>query len=244
MLNAQGKYIAFLDADDAWLPDKLKMQVEYLERNNNLGLVYTDVYILNNRRFTASKQGGVRCFQRRPPFRGKVCQELFLDNPIMTSSVLMRKDCFEKTGLFKPLLSPIEDYDIWLRTAVFYEMDFIDIPLVKYRDYTGTFNKNVILTLTNIINTLNGFLTDYPAVANLLGKKAKQRVALHYVMLGKRYLLRADFRKAFYNFNLAQRLTKSIVLPFYIFFSSFFDCLMIIPRYFKNLIYKVMPGIG
>ncbi len=130
--NSEGEYVAFLDQDDAWLPDKLRMQVEVMEKNDKLGLVYTDTYVLKDKEFNNANSLCRRSFQIRKPHRGAVLEYLFLGNFIATSSVMVRKECFSEIGMFDPSVVPSEDYDRWLRIAVAYEIDFIDAPVVNF----------------------------------------------------------------------------------------------------------------
>lgn len=207
--NSEGKYIAFLDQDDAWLPDKLKMQVEIMEKNNKLGLVYTDVYVLKDKEFGNADHLYKRSFQMRQPHRGSIFEYLFLDNFISTSSVMVRKECLSKVGMFDPAVVPSEDYDRWLRIAAVCEIDYIDTPLVKFRDHIAAFAGNKILTLTHVIDVLNKMLSEYPNLRGALGKKADQRLSYFHVMLGKMYLSKMFFKNAFHNFYIALRLRNT-----------------------------------
>jgi len=207
--NSGGEYIAFLDQDDAWLPDKLRMQVEVMEKNDKLGLVYTDIYILNDKEFSNADCLYRRSFQMRQPHRGSVIEYLFLDNFIATSSVMVRKECFSEIGMFDSSVVPSEDYDRWLRIAADYEIDFIDAPLVKFRDHIAAFAGNKIVTLTHAIDVLNKMLSEYPHLRSALGKKAGQRLSYFHVMLGQIYLSNMLFKKAFHNFYMALRLRNA-----------------------------------
>lgn len=238
IFNSKGEYIAFLDQDDAWLTNKLKLQVEVLENNNRVGLVYTDIYIVRDDVFNNSTLKFRRSFQIRPPQRGKVLKDLFLENFIPTSSVMVHRECFEKIGMFDLSLPPIEDYDRWLRISAQYDIDYIDKPLVKYRDHVACFRKNEVLTVTNTINTLNGILSDYHILKKLLGERINERLSRLYIILGKIYLSKGTFKKAFYNFSLSFKLKKSWLIPLYILFSYFFDRLMEVLRYIKFKIRK------
>jgi glycosyltransferase involved in cell wall biosynthesis len=127
--NARGKYIAFLDVDDEWLPDKLQRQVGFLEKNEQCGLSYCDAYKIN-----ASGKVAGKCREKRMPYRGRVCRQLFYSNFIVTSSVMVRKALLERAGLFDEtiMIHDGEDFDLWLRLSMLTEFAFTNIPLVKY----------------------------------------------------------------------------------------------------------------
>lgn len=207
--NSEGGYIAFLDQDDAWLPEKLRMQVEVMEKNNKLGLVYTDTYVLKDKEFGNADCLCRRSFQTRQPHRGSVIEYLFLDNFIATSSVMVRKECFSEIGMFDPSVVPSEDYDRWLRIAADYEIDFVDAPLVKFRDHIAAFAGNKIVTLTHAIDVLNKVLSEYPRLRSALGKRAGQRLSYFHAMLGKACLSKMLFKKALHNFYMALRLRNT-----------------------------------
>jgi glycosyltransferase involved in cell wall biosynthesis len=123
---ARGKYLAFLDADDVWLPEKLARQLPLFEGRPEVGVVYC-------RRSIIDAEG-----RERPPpedvsHRGCVLEALLIDNFICFSSAVVRREVVERVGSFdESLVYPI-DYDFWLRSALDYAFDFVDAPLVKYR---------------------------------------------------------------------------------------------------------------
>ena len=125
---SKGQYVSFLDADDVWLPNKLKLEVEFLDTHPSVKLVYSNYSYFGSRR--GPKRTG---FEGIPLSSGYGLKELFLNNPILPSAVLVRKSCFEKVGLFDESLVQCEDLDMWLRIAASFEIDYIDIPLAKYR---------------------------------------------------------------------------------------------------------------
>lgn len=241
ILNAKGLYIAFLDQDDAWLPDKLKMQISFLEKNKDVGLIYTDTYILDDKSFADLNAQNKRSFQIRCPHRGRVLQDLFLENFISTSTVIVCKKCFEKVGMFDLSLPPVADYDRWLRIATLYDVDYIEKPLVKYRDHSGGISRNTILMATNIIRTLNEIVAEYPIIKDMLGDRANKRLSQFYVILGKLYLTKGSFKKALYNFSVSFKLTKSLFLPFSILFSFLGDYMKNILRHIKSKILDYTP---
>ncbi len=126
--EAQGEYIAFLDADDLWLPTKLAQQVRILDENPEVGLVYTWVaYIDENSQPT----GRVR----KNYAEGNIWQDLVQKNLIECGSVpMLRRTCLDTCGVFDLNLgSFVEDWDLWLRIAAKYPFKVIQEPLVYYR---------------------------------------------------------------------------------------------------------------
>jgi len=130
IMNSRSEYIAFLDSDDQWLPEKLKLQTRILEDNNNIGLVHSnDIRI---------SEGGKILFIDNPQIKylsGKINKYLLLRKAsVKTSTVLLRRDCLEKVGLFDPYLSKlgVEDRDLWIRFTKYYNAYYIEKPHVKY----------------------------------------------------------------------------------------------------------------
>jgi len=128
--KSSGEFIAFLDADDVWLPNKLEKQIKLFE-NNDVGLVYSDMEFFGGK-FKYRHHSEVL---KREMFRGYVYGKLIFENFIPTSSIVVRRDVLDDIGLFDEdrELFAIEDYDLWLRITRRYKVDFVNKPLVKYR---------------------------------------------------------------------------------------------------------------
>ncbi len=122
---AQGEYIAYLDDDDEWMPEKLEKQIKVLQ-DSNVALVYCRSRIMKD-------DTGEITEREEKVFKGKVLKELLHRNFIgSTSYPLIRKACLETVGGFDPLMQSVQDYDVWLRLAEKYEIDFVNEPLVLY----------------------------------------------------------------------------------------------------------------
>jgi len=123
---ARGEWIAFLDSDDAWLPEKLERQMEALAEEPRHRLCHTEeTWIRDGQRVNPAakyaKSGG-RIYQRCLP---RCC--------ISPSSVVMRRDLLQETGGFDESLEVCEDYDLWLRVTAREPVLFVDQPLLyKY----------------------------------------------------------------------------------------------------------------
>jgi glycosyltransferase involved in cell wall biosynthesis len=172
--KAAGKYIAFLDCDDIWLPDKLKKQVALLNSNQELGLVYSDCYVIDSAGTAAEKT----YFFGKKPFRGMIFKELFQANPIPLLTAVITRDTFNKAGVFKPKYEIGEEYDLWLRIAEYYPIDFIEQPLAKYRVHSeSTSSKNHILNYKEDLQIKGYWLKRNPGLKRELGGRFK---ALQY----------------------------------------------------------------
>lgn len=135
---ATGDVIAFLDADDRWLPTKLEKQLPLLS-DAQVGLVYSDMQLFGNRtgRYGELLRGGYK--------RGGAITALIKENFVPTSSVLVRAETLKASGLFleNPIqLSIGEDYHLWLRIARIAKFDFVNEPLVEYRIHAGQTSSN------------------------------------------------------------------------------------------------------
>ena len=131
--EASGRYIAFLDDDDTWLPWKLRRQVAVLERDAQIGLVYGQEIKRGDETITVWPD-------LRDGRTGWMHRSLLTSCPVNSSSTVVRKVVFEHAGLFDESLPSWEDYDMWLRIACHWRFAFVPGPAVIYRvAYSGRF---------------------------------------------------------------------------------------------------------
>ncbi len=130
--ESRGEYLAFLDADDWFAPENLKYKVKVLDNNTDIGWIYSDWYYIDEKGEIIDKASNRYSFHDRK-LEGDISSELFSGgNYITTDSVLLRKQCFEKVGGFDEILPAFQDYELWLRVSLCFEVNFINEVLVYY----------------------------------------------------------------------------------------------------------------
>lgn len=125
---AQGEYIAILDSDDEWLPDKIKKQIDLFEKysSSKLGIVGCNIFIINN---------GKKKKYRIPKYNNVFEQMLVTDNMGTGSAMVYKKEVFDRMGLFDENLRSGQDREMRIRLAQEYHFAFIDDYLINY--YVG-----------------------------------------------------------------------------------------------------------
>lgn len=123
--NAKGEFIGFLDDDDEWLPEKIEKQLTGFV-NENVALVYCGRETFYSKSNTVTKQ-------TVEFHKGKVFDKLIFSNFIgSTSFPLLRKDFLNSINGFDVLMQSAQDYDVWLRLAEKYEINYVTDVLVRY----------------------------------------------------------------------------------------------------------------
>ncbi|BAB74770.1 glycosyltransferase family 2 protein [Anabaena sp. FACHB-709] len=142
--HASGEYIAFIDADDLWLPTKLEKQVKCLDNSPQAGLVYTWTAWTDE----TGKPTGVIVASH---VEGYVWEQMVVNDKISNgSSAMVRRICFDKVGLFDTELTSSEDRDMWIRLAAHYHFAVVKEPLTLYRRHSQSMSKNRPKMLKNI----------------------------------------------------------------------------------------------
>ncbi len=122
---AQGSHIAFLDVDDLWKKKKLSTQMSRMHEGG-YDISYTDEIWLRNGKHLNQKL-------RHRKYSGNIFEKCLPLCIISPSSVLVKRDIFDKVGLFDESMPVCEDYDMWLRVTTQYPVLFIEKPLIIKR---------------------------------------------------------------------------------------------------------------
>jgi glycosyltransferase involved in cell wall biosynthesis len=153
---SRGRYVAFLDADDEWLPHKLSRQMP-LFADPQVGVVYSDYERMD---------GEGRALTKSPTkmYRGRVSGALLIDNFVNFQTAVVRRECLERHGAFDESVRMGDDYDLFLRLSAYYEFDFVPETTVRYRTWPGQMSKNYRRRYESGIRTMRRFLDGNPGL--------------------------------------------------------------------------------
>jgi glycosyltransferase involved in cell wall biosynthesis len=196
--NATGEYITFLDHDDLWCPDFLETQVGYLDKHPDVGMVHSDFQTIDSEG-NIIEESVAHCRQRKR-VSGQVFRQLFMDSFIAGSSVVIRKECFDRLGGFDESLH-WADYHMWLRVAYYYKIDYVPKVLTKYRQHTTQSSRNYATERPDQESVpmiaIEKLLKQYPQIRSELGEKTiRRRMATLYFDLSYSWLWTGASRNA------------------------------------------------
>ncbi|RLE12773.1 glycosyltransferase family 2 protein [Candidatus Aerophobetes bacterium] len=123
---SRGEWIAFLDSDDVWRPEKLEKQMDVLQKEPEFKVCYTDEVWIRNGKFVNPRK-------RHTKYSGWIypyCLPLCIISP---SSVVIHRSVFEEVGYFDTSLPVAEDYDLWLRISSRYPIKLVPEKLIIKR---------------------------------------------------------------------------------------------------------------
>lgn len=189
ILAAKGIYVAFLDDDDEWLPEKLQLQVAFMDRSDDqTGGVFTKFAWMNAEDGSFLRYRFPNATGKIPTGREEVHKALLISNFIGTpSTVLLRKRCLDESGLFDKNIVYGEDHDLWLRISERYSFEYIDQTLVRCYVHPNRISSN----LDVIIQGQQAMMQKYPPTK----PEHREYHSRKYYVIGERYCLARDMKQ-------------------------------------------------
>lgn len=165
--HASGKYIAMLSSDDAWYPQKLAVQVKYLDEHPKIAVVFGKVDWINesgnpitNINFPYRNVFNVKNRTRFEWLRYFFEQGNRLCHPCS----LVRRECYSEVGMFNPALASIPDLDLWIRICLKYDIMILNQKLIRFRrigeeiNASGDTIKSRVRNRFEYLQVLNNYL--------------------------------------------------------------------------------------
>jgi glycosyltransferase involved in cell wall biosynthesis len=131
-------FVAFIDADDEWLPDKLERQLALLRRDESLGMVCSHCLISN-----AGSTEGRHTVVDNVPHNGRLFKHLARNCFVFTPSVVVRRRCLQEIGLFHEALPVSEDFNLWLRIAARWEIAIVPAVFAMVNKRSGSLSLTI-----------------------------------------------------------------------------------------------------
>lgn len=210
--TAQGEYIAFLDVDDLWMPEKLEKQIDLVRKDPRIDIVFTNVRITKNRKakieefifFENNKLD--RIFFGHDSLVMNPLEKLLYINFMLTPAVLVRKRCFANDIYFDENRRYVEDWELWLKMSLYYTFGYIQDVCVHVKDMDdGLSSDGRGMTLSSI-EVLDSFImAKKNDIESLKLKNSSLSKAIkdsykwmgYYLMKNnKNYLARTYFKKS------------------------------------------------
>jgi len=198
--HATGKYIAFIDSDDTWMENKLELQIKLMEENSELGFTFCEAVIYNEQEILFPN---IYNQKYKGNYSGNFFYPLITDVRffIFPSSIVIRKECLNKTGLLDEELM-CADKDLYAQLAYHFKAALIDKCLVRMRRHDSNISNKIDFHTQKILEDEIVTLTKFYR-SGFINKNVLERMsAVFYYKQGEFFYhqsLFKDAKKRYYN---------------------------------------------
>ena len=212
---AQGQFVAFLDSDDLWHPEKLQSQISVFSDEPEFGAVYCGV------RHVDAETGAITEPSSRAYPSGQLLEQMLVkDVTAPTSTYVVRREVFDEVGLFDTSLKARQDWDMWIRVAARYPIGCVAKPMVDFRDHAGP------RTASNPQKEIDGYRFIREKYASLLQEAPRsvrlKAAASYYRRMGRVHLHHSISRPKALGYYVASIVTWPFDFDSYAAFAGFF----------------------
>ncbi len=194
---ARGAWLAFLDHDDLWAPDKLLIQAEFVQNNPEVALVAARHVRLGKPYREPKKPQWIK---------GDLFVKEYSQSFIHTSSVMIRSDVFEQIEGFPTKYRFADEFDVWLKIAAAYPIAYFDRPLVFIRFYESNTSHNRVGVRTDTYDIL---LRRYDP-ERIPSRTFLRTLSDHDISFGRAYL---QGRRSFGSFKMVPKIAAENAIP-------------------------------
>ena len=188
---AIGSYIAFQDSDDEWLPDKLEKQLQaFNDASPKVGVVYSGVW-----RIVEGNKIIYTGYPDKKKEDGDLHYSLLKKGTIYLQSAMIKKECFDKAGMFDEEIPAAEDWELWIRISKYYHFKYVKEPLTQIYYTPGSLateiDKNVIAFQLILMKHQSDLKRDRRLFSDYLLSIGSYLCANRHFREGKNYLMQS-----------------------------------------------------
>tara|TARA_Y100000590_G_C15547742_1_gene949657 strand:+ start:65 stop:988 length:924 start_codon:yes stop_codon:yes gene_type:complete len=180
--KSTGDYLAFIDCDDVYEPEKIEKSIDILQNHSSYDFVYTDVYFIDKK----DNQIKQKSYTKNHPGSGDISNRIILSDFTFTNSTLvLRKSCLNSISGFDEKIFVAADRDFLLRLAINFKAYYLPIKLTGYRVGSGNAEKNLDTMLKEFIYLIDKNINQVSDKSKNFRNKCYSNV---YYNFAKKYL--------------------------------------------------------
>jgi len=218
--NSKGDYIAFLDDDDKWHPEKLEKVINKFYEDNEYGMVFS-----STKKIASHKNNKVNIIKVEKPSKKdleNIKHNILMNNFIGgTSNPVIKKDVLINVGYFDEKLPDRQDYELWIRIAQSYKIGYIDEPLTNYYFEVNS-RKQITSGIKSFVDSSEYLYMKHENLFNTLSKKEKKdRLYSDYWLICERALY-TQYKSAYKKYMKKRILLKYKIKDIILYLMTFF----------------------
>ena len=187
--RARGEYIAFLDADDLWLQEKLEKQLKVFNADHELMMVFTE-----HRAFDANGFRKAMFSKKERLMKGDVVKNIFLYSYVALPTVMVRRKVFKEIGCFEENLQVAEDDNLWMRIALKFRIHLLDEVLVHVRLRENSLTRTARNLFDGGLKNIELIENKYPDLRKRLGRGIiRRKKSIIYNFYGYFFFSKGDY---------------------------------------------------
>jgi glycosyltransferase involved in cell wall biosynthesis len=168
---SSGGFVALCDADDVWLPEKLKTQMECFHAHPELGVVHSDSAIIDGEGRLTGQRFSSLLHRKGQITSGNLFEVLCERNFLCVPTVILRREAIEYAGGFEENLRSLEDWVCWTKVSRKYPFDYVADTLVQYRIHGAGLSSNPKGMASNRVKAFRFLLDSFSDIPAQLRSK-------------------------------------------------------------------------